>query len=332
MNGAAQVWKQTYSYDRFGNRMFESTNTTLPQITPQNEASTNPSISQIDNRISAAGYRYDLVGNLECDPGHPCGSASPYPPYYEYDAENRIKTANGGASSGGSNYAYDGDGRRVKKVVGGAGTATTVFVYNVAGQLVAEYSTQQQSMGGTSYLTVDDIGTPRVITKADGSVIGRHDYLPFGEEIAASYGGRSGVPGYAAIDDLKQQFTQKERDIETGLDYFGARYYSSTQGRFTSADEPFAINLLVIRKAGIFIPTSETTRCALRIPTAEFWMVTSSRSSGTSWRASGSKRIRRSRLKRTDVGVRSVILPTKRILLAPFNSLIPTLESKPPTV
>jgi len=30
--------------------------------------------------------------------------------------------------------------------------------------------------------------------------------------------------------------TLKERDIETGLDYFGARYYASTQGRFTSAD------------------------------------------------------------------------------------------------
>ena len=30
--------------------------------------------------------------------------------------------------------------------------------------------------------------------------------------------------------------TQKERDSETGLDYFGARYYASTQGRFTSAD------------------------------------------------------------------------------------------------
>ncbi|MGH9971777.1 MAG: RHS repeat-associated core domain-containing protein [Pyrinomonadaceae bacterium] len=30
--------------------------------------------------------------------------------------------------------------------------------------------------------------------------------------------------------------TQKERDIETGLDYFGARYYGSSQGRFTSAD------------------------------------------------------------------------------------------------
>jgi RHS repeat-associated protein len=30
--------------------------------------------------------------------------------------------------------------------------------------------------------------------------------------------------------------TQKERDIETGLDYFINRYYSSTQGRFTSVD------------------------------------------------------------------------------------------------
>jgi RHS repeat-associated protein len=30
--------------------------------------------------------------------------------------------------------------------------------------------------------------------------------------------------------------TLKERDIETGLDYFGARYYASTQGRFTSSD------------------------------------------------------------------------------------------------
>jgi RHS repeat-associated protein len=34
--------------------------------------------------------------------------------------------------------------------------------------------------------------------------------------------------------------TRKERDIETGLDYLISRYYSSVQGRFTSADEPLA--------------------------------------------------------------------------------------------
>ena len=32
------------------------------------------------------------------------------------------------------------------------------------------------------------------------------------------------------------QFTGKERDAETGLDFFGARYYSGAQGRFTGPD------------------------------------------------------------------------------------------------
>jgi RHS repeat-associated protein len=43
--------------------------------------------------------------------------------------------------------------------------------------------------------------------------------------------------GYTNADGARQKFTLKERDIETGLDYFLARYYSSTQGRFTSPDE-----------------------------------------------------------------------------------------------
>ncbi|HUS05355.1 MAG TPA: RHS repeat-associated core domain-containing protein [Bryobacteraceae bacterium] len=36
--------------------------------------------------------------------------------------------------------------------------------------------------------------------------------------------------------EFDQKFTGKERDAETGLDYFGARYFSATQGRFTSPD------------------------------------------------------------------------------------------------
>jgi len=39
---------------------------------------------------------------------------------------------------------------------------------------------------------------------------------------------------------MSQDFTGKERDAETGLDYFGARYFSSAQGRFTSPDKPLA--------------------------------------------------------------------------------------------
>jgi RHS repeat-associated protein len=64
--------------------------------------------------------------------------------------------------------------------------------------------------------------------------VSRHDYLPFGEELSA--GLRSTTPGYANSDGERQKFTQKERDNETGLDYFEARYYGSSQGRFTSVD------------------------------------------------------------------------------------------------
>jgi len=35
---------------------------------------------------------------------------------------------------------------------------------------------------------------------------------------------------------LEGQFTSKERDAETGLDFFGARYMSSAEGKFTSPD------------------------------------------------------------------------------------------------
>lgn len=42
----------------------------------------------------------------------------------------------------------------------------------------------------------------------------------------------------SAASNLTSQFTGKERDAETGLDFFGARYFSSPQGRFTSPDTP----------------------------------------------------------------------------------------------
>src|SRR5205809_6176941 len=47
---------------------------------------------------------------------------------------------------------------------------------------------------------------------------------------------RATVFGYNLQDGVRQKFTEKERDNESGLDYFGARYYSSAQGRFTSVD------------------------------------------------------------------------------------------------
>ena len=91
------------------------------------------------------------------------------------------------------------------------------------------------------WLVTDQLGTPRMIFDQSGSLanVKRHDYLPFGEELFA--GGRNTAQGYASDDGVRQQFTAKERDVEIGLDYFGARYYASVQGRFTGAD-PYDIN------------------------------------------------------------------------------------------
>jgi RHS repeat-associated protein len=93
-------------------------------------------------------------------------------------------------------------------------------------------------IGNVNWLVTDQLGTPRMVVDQTGSLasVKRHDYLPFGEELVAGVGGRTSQQGYGGGDGVRQQFTQKERDNETGLDYFGARYYGSIMGRFTSAD------------------------------------------------------------------------------------------------
>ena len=116
-------------------------------------------------------------------------------------------------------------------------SGTTVFVYDTMGKLAAEYSTAANTPPCTTcYLSADHLGSTRLVTDSAANVIGQHDYLPFGEEIAASAAGRNAQWG-PGTDTVNQKFTGKERDSETALDYFGARYYGSALGRFTSPDE-----------------------------------------------------------------------------------------------
>ena len=83
---------------------------------------------------------------------------------------------------------------------------------------------------------------------APATVVQRLDYFPFGENINlpdstgnsnAVFANRNLVPSYNAGTVGPLQFTGKERDSETGLDYFGARYFASAQGRFSSPDDFF---------------------------------------------------------------------------------------------
>jgi len=226
---SGSVWCLNYGYDSRGNRTITArTNWPVSPLEPTTFGSTN--------RITNTGWIYDTRGNI---------TKNPLNETFVYDAEDRQVTHctqdPGGcvnaAGAGRSLYRYDADGQRVKRE---SSTETTVWVYDAGGELAAEYSTAGSATApapGVYFRTSDHLDTTRVVTNGSGTVVERRDWEPFGGEIlVGSTNPRFGVAGYGAAWSFRQQFTGKERDAETGLDYFEARYLSSAQGRFTSPD------------------------------------------------------------------------------------------------
>jgi RHS repeat-associated protein len=180
----------------------------------------------------ALSNAYDAAGNLQ---NHP------YIGQMTYDGENRLLTFTSGGTT--AAYDYDGEGQRVRKIVTGTNAGTTVYVNDAGGQLTAEIAQAGDDPDtGTRYLTADHLGSTRAVTDGSGNLVDRLDYFPFGQTIPGgqSYGNRNLLAGYGSASGVTLEFTGKERDAESGLDYFGARYFSGAQGRWTSPDRPFA--------------------------------------------------------------------------------------------
>jgi RHS repeat-associated protein len=79
-----------------------------------------------------------------------------------------------------------------------------------------------------------------MITDANGGVLTRYDYEPFGVNCAPN-------PPCVAQPAEARQFVGKERDTDTGFDYFGARYYEAVNGRFTTVDPALHVDLALIQ-------------------------------------------------------------------------------------
>src|SRR6202142_4118509 len=201
----------------------------------------NPGNPQNNNRLD--GYTYDAAGNLLSDKTHT----------YAYDAENRITQVDAGATA---TYSYDADSRRAVKTTGTAiynecdpsnTTGGTVYylydqtghadVYTANGvngckdEIYAGARHLATYEGRTTFIHTDWLGTDRVhiaYPSANNRSLDQHcTSLPFGD-------GASGCVATPYTSPLF--FTGKERDTESGNDYFGARYYASTMGRFLSPD------------------------------------------------------------------------------------------------
>jgi RHS repeat-associated protein len=101
------------------------------------------------------------------------------------------------------------------------------------GKLLATYDKD-----GLHFYLDDPLGTRRAQTDASGILEQTCVSLPFGDSLSCVSQPESGGTAYFAsvVAPTEHHFTGKERDTESGNDYFEARYYSSAMGRFTSPD------------------------------------------------------------------------------------------------
>ena len=163
---------------------------------------------------------------------------------YEYNASRQL------IRTGGNAFSYDhGGARLVKRSADGTttyyigplfeavlfpngGRQHTKYVFGPHGLIAAVTAVDGGSPGsangvprvGTFYFHRNFIGSTDVQTDENGTVVATAEYQPYGE---VSVSGPNG---------FRQKFTGKEFDVETGLYYFGARYYDPQIGRFLTSD------------------------------------------------------------------------------------------------
>ena len=255
-----------FTYDAFGNRTMQAVSTTACNAYPTptawaqfngttNGTNNNQMSATSQNPLQGASGGYDLSGDITNDGIN----------QYVYDAEGRICAVLNTAVPGNpimTGYLYDADGTRVAKgsittmscdpttsgfqftenyVLGPGGEELTMMsgsnawqrtnVY-AGGKLLATYDTV-----GLHFHLEDALGTRRMQLSGELADLGQPETdiqsLPFGDQL------NTFPDQYApatADDATPLHFTGKERDTESGNDYFDARYYSSAMGRFMSPD------------------------------------------------------------------------------------------------
>ena len=133
----------------------------------------------------------------------------------------------------GNEARYDFKGNEDKFVINQAVSQTSELTqvqesnspisYIYSGQRVAKIQD-----GNTIYFTSDNVGSTSIETDSTGNINFKANYLPFGKELS-----------FSSIGKEKYGFTSKEYDAESSLNYFNARYYNPSNGKFISIDPIF---------------------------------------------------------------------------------------------
>jgi RHS repeat-associated protein len=233
-----------YDYDSIGNRLTASTPLTSSTYVANdlNQYTQTISTNLTTSTVSTNALSYDLDGNLLSD-----GITT-----YSWNGENRLVQASNATTV--VAFKYDYQGRRFEKTVNATNTAR--FVYDGWAMIHEESSSETNSyvygldlsgskqgagtIGGLLSVTVaggDDPGTFFPAYDANGNVT---DYVSTNGTVVAHYEydafGKITDSSSPMADDFAFRFSTKYFDVETGLSYYGYRYYSPELGRWLSRD------------------------------------------------------------------------------------------------
>jgi RHS repeat-associated protein len=213
----------TYTYDASGVRT--SIGGSLASVTvPATSSVSNYDANNRLIQLNGVALTYDSNGSLTND-----GNNS-----YVWDAHNRLSSISGAITAG---FQYDAAGRRTLKAIAGV---TTGYLYdglnyieeqNSSGTVTAVVMTgkideffARATPSGVSVPITDALGSVLAESNTAQSITTNYTYDPYGA--TAQSGTNTGNA---------QQYAGREND-GTGLYYYRARYYSTTQARFISED------------------------------------------------------------------------------------------------
>jgi RHS repeat-associated protein len=241
---------ENYTYDAYGNR---TSATGAVNCLGQTNCAQTVTVDSNTNHlgtINGAAVTYDDAGNIQT-----IAAASGSPgAIYSYDGTGMMTGATVGSDV--RQFIYTADDERIAVKQGASWTWT---IRDQSGKVLREFTSLESGSGpnlamtnwqwakdyvwrdglllatvspsGTLHYHLDHLGTPRLITDANGVKVAEHAYYPFGAEINLT-------PHENPEEAMK--FTGHERDLVVGdgrtLDYMHARYYSPTVGRFLSVD------------------------------------------------------------------------------------------------
>jgi RHS repeat-associated protein len=231
------AFDRSFQFDGIGNR--KKSVDGLDLTDPSATSYTANALNQY-SAVGAATRVHDFDGNITDNGTH----------LYTWDAENRlIEVKKKSDNSTVATYAYDAYSRRITKDVAGV---ITNFVYDGWNQ-IAEFtgttlsksyvwgmdvSGSMQGAGGvggllsvndgstTYYPCYDGNGNVLQYVDSTGTVVAHYEYDAFGQATPSSTNTKS----------FTHQFSTKQLDVETGLNYYGYRYYDSVNGRWLNRD------------------------------------------------------------------------------------------------